>query len=125
MHLRALCVLIGAALVPVAVADAHDAEPAAGSSRLETEYSAAIVSAVTGHWRRPAPVQSGHVCTLEITQLPGGFVISARAGDDCPYDAAGKQSLEAAALNAQPLPYRGYESVFRRRISLAITVSEP
>ena len=33
-------------------------------------------------------------------------------------DAAGQDSVERAVLKAQPLPYRGYESVFARTLTL-------
>jgi hypothetical protein len=48
---------------------------------------------------------------------------SGRHGDagqgqpELPYDEAGKRSIEAAVLNAQPLPYRGFESVFARTLN--------
>ena len=35
----------------------------------------------------------------------------------CNGDELTKRSLEAAVLRAQPLPYRGFESVFQREIS--------
>ena len=53
-----------------------------------------------------------------ITQLPGGKVIKVDIAPSCPYDALGERSVEAAVLKAQPLPYAGFESVFRRELKL-------
>jgi len=54
---------------------------------------------------------------MRITQLPGGEVMSVEFEASCPYDEAGKRSVEAAVLKAQPLPYAGFESVFNRRLN--------
>lgn len=43
---------------------------------------------------------------------------------DCEYDAAGRQSIMAATLKAQLLPYAGYESVFHRRLILKFVVQD-
>lgn len=58
----------------------------------------------------------GTRCKVLVTQLPGGEVISAEVQPGCPMDAAGQRSIEAAVLKAQPLPYRGFEPVFNRRL---------
>ena len=41
-----------------------------------------------------------------------------RVDPSCPYDEAGRRSVEAAVLKAQPLPYQGFESVFNRTLIL-------
>lgn len=69
-----------------------------------------------GAWVRPDNVPPGR-CRIVINQLPGGRVLSATVSPTCPYDEAGKRSIEAAVLNAQPLPYRGFESVFQRELT--------
>jgi colicin import membrane protein len=61
-------------------------------------------------------VPVGTRCKVEVTQLPGGEVISADVQPGCAMDPAGQRSLEAAVLRAQPLPYRGFEPVFNRRL---------
>ncbi len=60
-------------------------------------------------------------CVVHIVQLPGGNVMSAKVAGNCPYDDAGKRSVENAVLRAQPLPYKGFESVFRREIDFTFT----
>jgi len=82
---------------------------------LAGRYALAIQQAVTQAWLRPENVASVQ-CRVRIIQIPGGEVISASILSPCPTDELTKRSMEAAVLKAQPLPYRGYESVFSRQI---------
>lgn len=82
---------------------------------LLAQYLAAIQNAVTQNWLRPDNMPNTP-CTVHIVQLPGGDVMSAKVDSSCPYDEAGKRSIENAVLRAQPLPYKGFESVFQRQI---------
>ncbi|WP_266157641.1 cell envelope integrity protein TolA [Dyella silvatica] len=82
---------------------------------LQARYLAAIQNAVTQNWLRPDNMPST-ACVVHIVQLPGGDVMSAKVDPGCPYDEAGKRSIENAVLRAQPLPYKGFESVFNRNI---------
>ena len=43
--------------------------------------------------------------------------MSAKVDSSCPYDDAGKRSIENAVLRAQPLPYKGFEKVFQREVT--------
>lgn len=81
-------------------------------------YRVAIQQAVQRQWRRPETIPPGTVCTLNIRQIPGGDVIDVTIGRDCPFDDFGRRSIETAVLQAAPLPYTGFESVFRRDLSL-------
>ncbi|GGA33229.1 hypothetical protein GCM10010981_22660 [Dyella nitratireducens] len=85
------------------------------NSTLLSQYMAAVQNAVTQNWIRPDNMPNAP-CVVHIVQIPGGQVLSAKASPNCPYDAAGKKSVEDAVLRAQPLPYQGFESVFRREI---------
>jgi len=91
---------------------------------LLAKYAAAIQSAVVQQWTRPDSVALGTKCVVEITQLPGGEVMEAHVRSGCPMDAAGQRSIEAAVLKAQPLPYRGFESVFRRKLIFTFEASD-
>ena len=101
------------------------AQPAAGgggtSDDLRAKYAAAIQQKVLASWTRPDNVPFGQRCKIEIVQLPGGNVSSAKVSPDCPFDEAGRRSIEAAVLNAQPLPYRGFETVFARQLNFTFT----
>lgn len=88
------------------------------STDLEAEYVAAIHSRVLANWIVPATLKPGSHCEVKVVQLPGGTIASAVATENCKFDEAGKASIEAAVLRAQPLPYRGFESVFQRWIML-------
>jgi colicin import membrane protein len=79
-------------------------------------YALAIQQAVTNNWSRPDSAQPGIRCTLRIVQIPGGEVIQVSVTSPCNADDLTRRSIEAAVLKAQPLPYRGYESVFQRDI---------
>lgn len=87
-------------------------------------YQLAIQQAVERNWTRPETIRPGIACKVRIVQIPGGEVISATVEPSCPYDAIGKRSVEAAVLRAQPLPYGGYESVFRREIIFTFRAPE-
>ena len=116
-----------------AAAASAQSEPAAGSPpagnggtdpNLSGQYAAAIQRAVLSQWVRPDSVPLGQKCSISIRQLPGGEVVEARVSPSCPYDDAGKRSIEAAVLRAQPLPYRGFESVFQRNLIFNFTAQD-
>jgi colicin import membrane protein len=95
--------------------------PPAGNNgvdaNLSGQYAAAIQKAVLDQWIRPDSVPRGQRCRITIRQLPGGEVVEVVVSPSCPYDEAGRRSVEAAVLRAQPLPYRGFESVFQRTLN--------
>lgn len=86
------------------------------NSTLRDQYLAAIQNAVTPNWLRPDNMPNVP-CKVNIVQLPGGDVMRAEADPSCPYDEAGRRSIENAVLRAQPLPYKGFESVFSRTLT--------
>ena len=85
---------------------------------LTGRYAAAIQEAVLRQWTRPESVPVGTRCRVVIRQLPGGDVVSAEVQPGCAMDAAGQDSIERAVLKARPLPYRGFETVFARTLTL-------
>ncbi|MFT3761892.1 MAG: cell envelope integrity protein TolA [Pseudoxanthomonas sp.] len=91
---------------------------------LLAQYVAAIQAAVSRQWTRPDSVPLGTRCRVIIKQLPGGEVIDAQVQPGCPMDQAGQDSLERAVLKAQPLPYRGFESVFSRQLNFNFTAQD-
>ena len=108
-------------------AQASTSQPAGNAgadANLTGEYAAAIQRAVLSQWIRPDSVPLGQRCTIAIRQLPGGEVVEAKVAANCPYDEAGKRSIEAAVLRAQPLPYRGFESVFQRNLTFNFTAQD-
>lgn len=88
---------------------------------LAGRYKLAIAQAVQNNWLRPETSRPGIRCVINIVQIPGGEVIQASVSTPCNADDLTRRSIEAAVLKAQPLPYRGYESVFARTISFTFT----
>ena len=86
------------------------------NSDLSSEYAAAIQNAVTPNWLRPDNMPSVP-CQVHIVQSPGGDVMSANVDPSCPYDDAGRRSVENAVLRTKTLPYKGFESVFQRNLT--------
>ncbi|MGH8147848.1 MAG: cell envelope integrity protein TolA [Rhodanobacteraceae bacterium] len=86
-------------------------------------YIAALQNAVTQNWLRPDNIPRGAVCPVEIKQIPGGQVISAKALPSCPFNEVGKHSVENAVLRASPLPYKGFEKDFEPDIVFNFTVT--
>lgn len=81
---------------------------------LEQEYFAAIQLVVMQSWRRPPTAQPGLKCRVRVDQTPGGNVASAQVMTGCAADEVVKRSIVEAIYRAEPLPYKGYEDVFRR-----------
>jgi len=87
-------------------------------SGLRAQYQAAIQNVLKQNWTGPDNIPAGQLCLLHIIQLEGGQVMSAKVDPSCPYDDAGKKSVEDAALRANTLPYKGFESVFSRNVDM-------
>lgn len=87
------------------------------SDDLAGRYSIAIQQSVTQSWLRPESTRAGLLCNIRIVQIPGGEVISVSVASPCNADDVTRGSIERAVMRAQPLPYRGFESVFAREIT--------
>lgn len=103
-------------------AEANRPAPAQIGNRGESDdllgrYKAAIAQSVTAAWLRPESTRAGVQCNIRIVQIPGGEVISASIATPCNADELTRGSIERAVMRAQPLPYRGFESVFAREIT--------
>ena len=85
---------------------------------LRAAYIEALTKAIRMNWTQPDNVSSAVACKIVIRQIAGGEVIDAQVDPSCPYDEQGRRSVEAAVLKAQPLPYRGFESVFNRTLTI-------
>ncbi|QWP78702.1 hypothetical protein J5226_10030 [Lysobacter sp. K5869] len=91
----------------------------------QLRYYELLRQAIGQHWTPPSSAAADSVCTLELNQSPGGAVTSVRAIEPCGLDAAGRDTLLAAVRAASPLPYQGYQQVFKPRLRLAVHVPEP
>jgi len=82
----------------------------------EHGYIMALREAVRAQWApRIGP------CSITIHQAAGGRVITA-VSESCAMGEDGRQSLEIAAIAAQPLPYAGFEHAFREWITLDMSL---
>ncbi|GAB6196549.1 TonB C-terminal domain-containing protein [Lysobacter xanthus] len=101
-----------------AAARSDAAASGGGDDGLLGRYASALQEAIRAKWVRPDNIPSGARCSLVIRQLPGGEVMDVSVSSPCVYDEAGRRSIEAAVLKAQPLPYAGFEKVFKRELRL-------
>lgn len=97
------------------------AAPVPGPVSQRTAYAVAIRDRILASWLPPPSMTSGQHCRVSITQLPGGAIMSVKLDAACQFDAAGKAALERAVLRAQPLPYKGFEAVFDRSLTIGFT----
>jgi uncharacterized protein YjbI with pentapeptide repeats len=84
---------------------------------LTSSYLAALRGAILRNWRKPGASLDG--CVMQLEQKVGGDVLQAKV-TGCSMEAESLNSLEAAALIAQPLPYSGYEASFIERLNLEL-----
>jgi colicin import membrane protein len=73
------------------------------SSGALVSWLSQITARIQHAWLRPPSARSGIQCVLHITQAPGGAVLSAKI-ESCNGDQAVRESIEAAAYRASPLP---------------------
>lgn len=71
-------------------------------------------------WLRPPSARQGIQCVLHITQAPGGQVLSAKV-ESCNGDQAVRESIEAAAYRASPLPPPPDPSLFERDLEVTFS----
>lgn len=80
----------------------------------EQAYLMALRAAIQSKWTRQS---TRGRCAVTIQQTIGGQVMGA-ISKSCTLGQADRRALEAAALAAQPLPYAGFERVFREQITV-------
>ena len=106
-----------------AAIDTHDV--ALDDARLGLHYSQAIMTKIRANWIHAGIAAPDAVCPVKVRQIPGGEVVSVEVMPGCPYDDAGKRSVERAVIKSQPLPYSGFERVFSRTLILRFRVNDP
>lgn len=96
-----------------------DAGASGSNDALVGRYIAALQQSIRAKWKRPPGQERvAGMCVLVITQRPGGIVLRAETEEPCAYDEAARRSIEAAALLASPLPYDGFETVYKRELGI-------
>jgi colicin import membrane protein len=103
---------------------AEEEEGAAlATSGVLDEYRAALVSAIERAWIRPASAKPGLLCTLNVSQAPGGTVLDVRIGS-CNGDAAVQESIVNAVFRASPLPPPRDPRAFQRHLEIVFQPTE-
>ena len=87
------------------------------SSGALVSWLSQITARIQHAWLRPPSARQGIQCVLHITQAPGGAVLSARI-ESCNGDQAVRESIEAAAYRASPLPPPPDPSMFERDLEV-------
>jgi colicin import membrane protein len=90
---------------------------AARASGALSSWAQQIQARIQRAWIRPPSARSGLDCTLYVTQVPGGEVITVRLGA-CNGDDAVKQSIVDAAYRASPLPPPPDPTLFERNLEV-------
>lgn len=83
-------------------------------NQLSARYQQAVISAVVMQWNKPASANKNLLCHVKVKQIPGGGVIDATISTPCNANSIVRKSIVAAIKKAEPLPYKGFESVFVR-----------
>jgi colicin import membrane protein len=94
---------------------AEERVTAARSSGLMQQYLAQIRGRIERAWIRPPGARPGLSCEVRITQVPGGEVVGVQV-QACNGDDAVRQSIEAAAYRASPLPNPPDPALFDRNL---------
>lgn len=85
------------------------------ASPARAQYIARLASRIQNAWIKPPSARSGLDCVVNITQIAGGEVTSAKVSQ-CNGDAAARQSIENAVYRASPLPAPPDPALFERNL---------
>jgi colicin import membrane protein len=80
-------------------------------------WEAQIQARIQRAWLRPPSARTGIDCMVYVTQVPGGEVVNVRLGQ-CNGDPAVRESIQAAAFRASPLPPPPDPALFERNLEI-------
>lgn len=90
---------------------------AARSNGQLASWEAQIQARIQRAWLKPPSARTGIDCIVYVTQVPGGEVVNVRLGQ-CNGDAAVRESIQAAAFRASPLPPPPDPALFERNLEI-------
>jgi colicin import membrane protein len=93
------------------------------ASPLRDRYVASLRNRIQNAWIKPPSARVGVDCLVEVTQVPGGEVTSAKV-TQCNGDAAVRQSIENAVYRASPLPDPPDPALFQRNFAFRFKPDE-
>jgi colicin import membrane protein len=102
---------------------AEEEAAAFARSGVVDEYRLLLSQAIERNWIRPPSARAGLVCTLYVTQAPGGTVVDVRLGT-CNGDQAVRESITNAVFRASPLPPPRDSRAFERRLEIVFKPTE-
>lgn len=88
---------------------------AAESSGQKDQWIRQIENHIVRHWTKPPSAQAGIVCVLNVNWVITGDVQSVSIGD-CNGNEAVRRSIQAAVLEASPLPRPPVPGLFQRNL---------
>lgn len=97
--------------------EAEERVMAARNSGAMNNWVAQITARIQRAWIRPPSAREGIDCTLLVTQVPGGEITNVRIAS-CNGDQAVRDSIEAAAYRASPLPPPPDPALFERNLEI-------
>jgi colicin import membrane protein len=103
--------------------EAEEAGEALARSGVVDEYRTLLIQTIERNWNKPASARAGLVCTLNVTQAPGGTVVDVTIGD-CNGDEAVRQSVVNAVYRSSPLPPPRDSRAFERRLVIVFKPTE-
>ena len=90
---------------------------AARSNGELASWEAQIQARIQRAWLKPPSARTGIDCIVYVTQVPGGEVVNVRLGQ-CNGDASVRESIQAAAFRASPLPPPPDPALFERNLEI-------
>ncbi len=93
------------------------------ASPLKDRYVASLRNRIQSAWIKPPSAKVGVDCLVEVTQVPGGEVTSAKV-TQCNGDGAVRQSIENAVYRASPLPDPPDPALFQRNFAFRFKPDE-
>jgi colicin import membrane protein len=98
--------------------EAEERADAMRSSGVANQWKAQIRARIERAWNRPPSARAGASCEVDVTQVPGGEVVSVRVNQCTGGDEAMRASVEAAVYRASPLPPPPDPALFERNLQL-------
>jgi colicin import membrane protein len=84
------------------------------NASLEAQYASMLTSVIRDNWFAPPDTPEVVGCRVQFHQVPGGEVVGTpEILRPCSADARTQQTIIDAVMRASPMPYSGFESVFR------------
>lgn len=86
-----------------------------------SEYAKAVFAVIQQQWERDSysnELEPNSSCAVRVVQIAGGDVVSVDILPECDFNEAGRAAIVQAVQRSGPLPYHGFEAVYRREIRI-------